>query len=566
MRKDARKPDVVYDFYDQLEQLVEEAEIPVLNGEYLIFNCDESGFNLDPTKVRGIGEKGVPLHRVCGGSGRVSISVLGCVSAAGECLPPLIIYKMNSSKNKPSKNDSTFNRRQLPAVRSAWTSEKAYPGTTYSMSQQGWMEEAVFTNWFSDVFIPYVDEVRARLNDPLLKVILIFDGHKSHVSFELIQLAVRSNIELIKLPSHLTDLLQPLDKTSFSPLKNEWDKLLVDYGRKNLGTNTLRVDKSTFAELLGQAWATAMTSENIKTGFTSIGIYPVNCTKFPEKVFDPKELRLYKQKRLLRGNGISQNIPKIVSPGKWSHVPSSSTPLNQTSISSSSNNASTPSHAGLDLTIESCTSSSSTAINDSSSFDTAIDLRISMKQTPTKVNQEKISSIITIFSDILKENLASRKENSENKKGGPRPVAEKYGEVLTHEEVISRMKKVQEERDKKKRQMEENKKLRVEKKLQKAAEVAKRKREREEKRTKVKKIKKTTSRKLEFDMDSDTNEESADDEPMRITKSGVKKSALTVDTSSDDDLGCLSTTSDEKEDEVDELNFSEADVVGLEED
>lgn len=91
VRKDARKPDIVYDFYKKWKMCVEAAEIPLVNGQYLVYNCDESGFNLDPTKVRGVGVKGVALHRTSGGSGRESISVLACVSAGGERLPPLII-------------------------------------------------------------------------------------------------------------------------------------------------------------------------------------------------------------------------------------------------------------------------------------------------------------------------------------------------------------------------------------------------------------------------------------------------------------------------------------------
>nr|CAD7265915.1 unnamed protein product [Timema shepardi] len=60
-----------------------------------IFNCDESGFPSDPSKLRALGEKGKPLTRVSGGSGKEDTTVLACVSAAGVALPPLIVAEVN---------------------------------------------------------------------------------------------------------------------------------------------------------------------------------------------------------------------------------------------------------------------------------------------------------------------------------------------------------------------------------------------------------------------------------------------------------------------------------------
>lgn len=63
------------------------------NQDLYIRNCDESGFQSDPSRVGGIGEKGKPLSRVSGGSGRESTTVLACVLAEGHVLPPLIVFK-----------------------------------------------------------------------------------------------------------------------------------------------------------------------------------------------------------------------------------------------------------------------------------------------------------------------------------------------------------------------------------------------------------------------------------------------------------------------------------------
>ena len=65
------------------------------------------------------------------------------------------------------------------------------------------MNEVNFVDWFKNLFIPSLPEERP--------VILILDGHESHVEYEVRQLAIDNGIEIAKLPPHTTHLLQPLD-------------------------------------------------------------------------------------------------------------------------------------------------------------------------------------------------------------------------------------------------------------------------------------------------------------------------------------------------------------------
>ena len=60
-------------------------------------------------------------------------------------------------------------------------------------------------------------------------MLLIFDGHHSHISLELIELARENNIHLLCLPPHTTHLLQPLDVGVFGPLKQAWKKILKEH-------------------------------------------------------------------------------------------------------------------------------------------------------------------------------------------------------------------------------------------------------------------------------------------------------------------------------------------------
>ena len=90
-------------------------------------------------------------------------------------------------------------------------------GNLFSVSDSGWMEAANFTQWFEKMFVHFT--ARAP-------VVLIFDGHHSHISIELITTARSNSVHLLCLPPHSTHLLQPLDVGIFGPVKATWKKLL----------------------------------------------------------------------------------------------------------------------------------------------------------------------------------------------------------------------------------------------------------------------------------------------------------------------------------------------------
>lgn len=276
LRKDARKPDIIYSFYEILSKVVNENNLNDIEKACFIFNADESGFPSDPSRIRAIGKKGTPLCRVSGGSGRENTTVLACVAADGSVLPPLIIFKG-------------------VAVQARWISDKAFPGTQFATSSNGWMEEPQFFHWITKAFIPHVEKIRREMMLPEQAALLLFDGHASHMSVRILEEAIKYNILLVKLPSHLTDKLQPLDKCVFGPVKTFWEKLLISYGKKKLGTGTGRLGKSEFAELLGVVWTQAMKPDNIISGFRTTGTFPVESLRFPISEFSAEDLRMYKE-------------------------------------------------------------------------------------------------------------------------------------------------------------------------------------------------------------------------------------------------------------------------------
>jgi hypothetical protein len=84
----------------------------------------------------------------------------------------------------------------------------------YNISNSGWMEDQQFFEWFNDMFLKYTNSKEPR--------ILFLDGHSSHISLKLIDLAKEHNVHIICLPPHTTHALQPLDVAVFKPAKATW--------------------------------------------------------------------------------------------------------------------------------------------------------------------------------------------------------------------------------------------------------------------------------------------------------------------------------------------------------
>ncbi|GBL87824.1 hypothetical protein AVEN_192010-1 [Araneus ventricosus] len=152
--------------------------------------------------------------------------------------------------------------------------------------KNGWMIEALFLSWFKNA---YVKAVTARPN------LLIYDGHVSHLSIELVETAIEWDVTILKLPAHSSHMLQPLDGSIFRGIKSAWGAKLKDWARHNVNQ---KLPKSKFADLLGETWRNLQPCV-IQSGFKKCGIYDsshlncVNHNAIPRNQFDPNKLRCY---------------------------------------------------------------------------------------------------------------------------------------------------------------------------------------------------------------------------------------------------------------------------------
>lgn len=292
-RKKGVDPFAIANYFDMLKDIIQ--QIPPER----IYNMDETSFSLDPSRVKVVGEKGEAAHRVTAGPGRENYSVLMGANAAGEKLPPLILFK--------AKN-----------LWSSWlaSKDKEYPGMSYTATQNGWMDTDTFTEYFCNTFLKSIPKERP--------VVLVYDGHTSHTSLALIEKAIEENVVILKLPPHTSHVLQPMDLSVFKPLKQEYDKAVIEWQRKHYG---VKMPKSKFAEIISTVWSKCDTTI-IQSGFRKAGIFPLCADVIPDKMYDPRALKRFKVSREPDNTSLtadaSQTAPKVPTPKGYHRGPSQS--------------------------------------------------------------------------------------------------------------------------------------------------------------------------------------------------------------------------------------------------
>lgn len=114
------------------------------------------------------------------GNDRSNITTMACGNAIGEAMPPMLIFK-----GKTKKSLFGYNIAASP------------PNSVWTYNDKAWMNEELAQEWS-----------RKTTNS---------DGHGSHETLGLLDLAAEQNIYVFVLPPHTTHYLQPLYRTVFGP-------------------------------------------------------------------------------------------------------------------------------------------------------------------------------------------------------------------------------------------------------------------------------------------------------------------------------------------------------------
>ena len=129
------------------------------------------------------------------------MSVLSCVNPDGEFIPNFYILK-----------GSYFLEDYIARCK-----ECAVMG----MQPNAWMIHWLFESWISH-FIECMKKGRGL--DQTNRHLLILDGHNSHVTLEVVKIAMEAGLDIVSLPSHTSHALQTLDVAYFAPFKTAFQK------------------------------------------------------------------------------------------------------------------------------------------------------------------------------------------------------------------------------------------------------------------------------------------------------------------------------------------------------
>lgn len=234
----------------------------ILTDPSRMYNADESGFSLCVKGSKVIGCKGAPVVYSYGNSDKTQLTVMAASSATGHYVPPMIIF---------------------PGQRFSYNPLEGFEEAALGRSDSGWMDSEVFCNWLTNVFIPAIDEKKVKK-----PVLLLIDGHSTHVTIEASDTCVASGIELYCLLEHSSHVMQPLDLRLFSSLKQTWKQSVRDWQSEHVGE---LVTKRTFARVFKQAWTRSTTVDAAVNGFLEAGLYPLNPAAVTKSVkLEPSKL------------------------------------------------------------------------------------------------------------------------------------------------------------------------------------------------------------------------------------------------------------------------------------
>ncbi|KNG44705.1 hypothetical protein TW65_08484 [Stemphylium lycopersici] len=222
------------------------------------YNMDEKGFFVGIAHRRkrifskAVWESGERTAAMRDGN-REWVTLLACVCASGEALPPALIYQGISGVQSSWVDDLLAEQHQI----------------FVSHSASGWSNNDLGLAWLQQVFERFT-AAKARRQWRLL----ILDGHASHLTPDFLDYCEAKRIMVMVYPPHSTHSLQPLDVVLFSPLSKRYTEELTQRLHRTQGIS--RITKRDFYSNFWPAWSSTMTHDLILKSFQATGVWPMD--------------------------------------------------------------------------------------------------------------------------------------------------------------------------------------------------------------------------------------------------------------------------------------------------
>lgn len=204
-RASAATKDNVDSYFEELNAVVNKYHLG--DKPQCIFNIDEKGINTDHRPSDVVGDKSTTIQSVTSGRSQ-TVTVIAGGNAMGTYIPPFFIFPGQRMREELFQG--------------------GLPGTDGDVSISGWSNTEIFKRYMQEHFMKYIPNGNAE--NPVL---VIYDGHISHMSIELIEWAREHHIVIQLLPAPCSHFLQPLDVACFGPFEKvynrECQRILVDW-------------------------------------------------------------------------------------------------------------------------------------------------------------------------------------------------------------------------------------------------------------------------------------------------------------------------------------------------
>ncbi|XP_062373154.1 uncharacterized protein LOC134060440 [Sardina pilchardus] len=379
-RQTAFNRHTVGEFYDNLASVTERFKFP----PHMIYNLDETGITDVQKPKQVVTQKGKKPVSVTPKERREHITLICAVNAVGNVIPPLFIFPCVCYHDHFIRGSPT--------------------GSIGCSTKSGQTNQ--------DVFVQFLKHIISHTNcSPSNRLLLILDNHESHVSQEAVNVANANGVVMMTLPPHTSHELQPLDKSVFGPLKTYYSTALNGWMISNPGKVATIYD---VPEIVNTAFMSAMSRQNILSGFEATGIFPYNRERFTDADFESAEVTNRPDpEELVTPVDPNQEPATSVDPNP---EPATSFDLNQEPASSSCPNLGEPPAPGTPLSVQS--PSGSTSGDHSRGYRSPKSIIPLLKAAPRKVEQTRRTRVKTrILTDTSeKQELESEREGKEESK------------------------------------------------------------------------------------------------------------------------------------------------------
>ncbi|KAF0746713.1 tigger transposable element-derived protein 1-like [Aphis craccivora] len=175
-----------------------------------VFNADETGLfwkRMPSRTFLSKNEKTAPGFKAA----KDRLTLLLCANACGFMIKSMVVYKSLKPRAFKSKD-----MNHLPVF--------------WRANNKAWVTAQIFSDWFTNCFIPQV-EMYLKLKNLPFKALLLIDnapGHPPSLKFQ------HSNIEVMFMPPNTTSLLQPLDQGVIAAFKAYYVRRTFQRLLKNL--------------------------------------------------------------------------------------------------------------------------------------------------------------------------------------------------------------------------------------------------------------------------------------------------------------------------------------------